>query len=88
MYNCPEITIASSEKSNFRDGCKKFIFEKTAHSSEHFLELMKTSSLVVCSDSGPLHIGLALKKDLLLFMSSTEPEIVVNSGSFLQVNKF
>ena len=88
MYNYPEITIASSAKSNFRDGCKNFIFEKTAHSSKNFLELMKISSLIVSSDSGPLHIALALKKDLLVFMSSTEPEIVINSGSLLKLKKF
>jgi len=88
MYDHPEITIAASVSSNFRGGCKKFIFEKTSHSSKRFLKLMKRSSLVVSSDSGPLHIALALKKDLLVFMSSTEPEIVVNSGSFLQLKKF
>ena len=88
MYNYPEIIIASSESSNFRDGCKKFIFKKTAHSSSQFLELMKKSALVISTDSGPLHIALALKKDLLVFMSSTKPEIVVNSGSYLQINKF
>ena len=87
-YNHPEIIIASSESSNFREGCKKFIFEKSAHSSNQFLELMKKSALIVSSDSGPLHIALALKKDLLVFMSTTEPEIVVNSGSCLQINKF
>jgi ADP-heptose:LPS heptosyltransferase len=88
MYNNPEITIASSESSHFKDGCKKFIFKKTAYSSSQFLELMKNSSLVISSDSGPLHIALALKKDLLVFMSSTKPEIVINSGSYLQINSF
>jgi hypothetical protein len=28
-----------------------------------------------------LHIALALKKDLLAFMISTDPEIVINTGS-------
>jgi ADP-heptose:LPS heptosyltransferase len=80
-YNRPEIVIASMDKSYFRDDCQKFMFEKSDQSSKQFLKLMRESSLVVCSDSGPLHIALALKKDLLAFMISTDPEIVINTGS-------
>ena len=82
-YNRPEIVIASMDKSYFRDDCQKFIFEKSDHSSKQFLKLMRESSLVICSDSGPLHIALALKKDLLAFMISTVPEIVINTESRL-----
>jgi ADP-heptose:LPS heptosyltransferase len=88
MYNQPEIIIASMDKSDFRGGCNKFILEKTAHSSEQFIDLIKKSALIVCSDSGPLHIALALKKDLLAFMKITVPDIVINSGSCLIINKF
>ena len=88
MYNQPEITIASMDKLDFRDGCNKFILEKSAHSSEKFIDLIKKSVLVVCSDSGPLHIALALKKDLLAFMRITTPDIVINTGSCLLINKF
>ena len=87
MYNQPEITIASMDKSDFRDGCNKFFLEKTAHSSEQFIGLMKKSTLIVCSDSGPLHIALALKKDLLAFFRITVPDIIINSGSCLIINK-
>ena len=45
MYQQPEITIASMDKSDFRDGYKKFILEKTAHSSEQFIDLIKKSAL-------------------------------------------
>ena len=79
--NQPEIVIASMDKSYFRDDCQKFLFKKSDHSSKQFLELMRESPLVVCSDSGPLHIALALKKDLLAFMISTDPRIVINTGS-------
>ena len=79
--NQPEIVIASMDKSYFRDDCQTFIFKKSDHSYKKFLKLMRESSLVVCSDSGPLHIALALKKDLLAFMISTDPEIVINTGS-------
>jgi len=82
-YNRPEIVIASMDKSYFRDDCQKFIFEKSDHSSKQFLKLMKECRLVVCSDSGPLHIALALKKDLVAFMTSTDPKIVINTGSRL-----
>ena len=86
-YNRPEIFIASMDESYFRDGCKKFLFEKSAHSSKKFLELMKQSALIVCADSGPLHLALALKKDLLAIMISTEPKIVINTGSRLIIDE-
>ena len=82
-YTRTEIVIASIDKSYFRDDCQKFIFEKSNHSSNQFLKLMKESSLVVCADSGPLHIALALGKDLVAFMISTDPKIVINTGSNL-----
>ena len=88
MYQQPEITIASMDKSHFRDGCNKFFLEKTAHSSKQFIDLIKKSALVVCSDSGPLHITLALKKDLLAFMRVTIPDVVINSGSCLIINEY
>ena len=81
--NQPEIVIASMDKSYFRDDCQKFIFKKSDHSSKQFLKLMKECRLVVCSDSGPLHIALALKKDLIAFMVSTDPKIVINTESRL-----
>ena len=88
MYQQPEITIASMDKSDFRDGCNKFMLKKTAHSSKQFIDLMKKSALVVCPDSGPLHIALALKKDLLAFMRITIPDVVINYGSCLIINEY
>ena len=88
MYHKPEITIASMDKSDFRDGCNKFILKKTANSSEQFIDLIKKSALVVCPDSGPLHIALALKKDLLAFMRITFPDVVINSGSCLIIKGY
>jgi ADP-heptose:LPS heptosyltransferase len=82
-YYRPEIVIASMDKSYFRDDCQKFIFDKSNNSSKKFLKLMRESSLVVCSDSGPLHIALALKKDLLAFLISTDPKIVINTESYV-----
>lgn len=87
-YYHPEIVIASMNKSDFRKGCEKFVFEKTANSSEMFIDLVKNSSLIVCADSGPFHIAMALKKDILLLLKSTLPEIVINSGSRLKVKSF
>ena len=87
-YNNPEIIIASMKESFFRPGCKRLKFEKSANASKLFLELMKKSTLVISSDSGPLHIALALKKDLIALMQSTKPQDVINSGSFLLIKKF
>ena len=85
-YKDPEIVIASSNQNDFRNGCDKFVFKKTKESSEEFIRLMKENSLVVCADSGPLHIASAMKKDLLVFMRSTDPKIVINSGTFVIID--
>ena len=85
-YQNPEITIASMDKSHFRNKCNYFLFKKSAVSSHQFIDLVKQSDFVVSSDSGPLHIALALGKDVLAFFCTTSPEIVVKSGSYLKVN--
>jgi ADP-heptose:LPS heptosyltransferase len=85
IYSYPQITIASMDKTYFRDGCKSFYLEKSFNSSKLFLSIIKNSSLVVCSDSGPLHIALALKKDLIVIMKSTKPEDVINYNSTLLI---
>jgi len=84
-YQQSEITIASMDKSYFRWKCNNFFFEKTSHSSEKFIDLIRQSELVVCVDSGPLHISLAMQKDLLAYMRLTSPETVINSGSCLAI---
>ena len=83
MYNSPKIIIASMNKSYFRSHCDNFLFKKSAHSSKKFLNIVKQCSLIASSDSGPLHIALALKKDTIAIFNSTSPELVVNSGSSL-----
>lgn len=86
LYNYPQITIAAMDVAYFRDGCINLKFKKTVDSSKLFLSVLKQSSLVVCSDSGPLHIALALKKDLIAFMISTRPQDVINSGANILIN--
>jgi len=86
MYNFPEITIASMDKSNFRRDCKSLKLEKSANSSQLLLSTMKQSSLIVCPDSGPLHIALSLNKNLIAYIRSTKPKDVINSGSSLVIN--
>ena len=49
---------------------------------------MRKNELIVCADSGPLHIALALKKDLLALFKVTTPDIVINSDSTLLLNKY
>ena len=86
LYDEAEITIASMNESFFRTGCKKIKFKKTADSSRHFIELMNQSDLIICSDSGPMHIALALKKDLIAYLVSTKPKDIINSGTSLMIN--
>ena len=88
-YQHARITIASMDESHFRGECSHFIFRKSATSSQQFIDLVKQSDFVVSSDSGPLHIALVLNKDVLAFFCTTSPEIVVKSGSYLEVdNKY
>lgn len=85
LYNNPEVTIASMDESFFRSGCKKFKFEKSVSKSKFFLSIMKQSDLIVCSDSGPVHIATALNKDLIVFMRATKPKYVLNSDALVLV---
>ena len=85
-YQTVEITIASMDKIYFREGHNQFHLEKTTQSSQKFLDLVKQSELVICSDSGPLHIANALKKTVIAVLNKTKPEIVINSGDILALD--
>ena len=80
-YKNPEITIASMNKANCIDGCSHFYFEKTAQSSQLFIDLVKESELIVCADSAPLHVSLALNKPTIISFKTTTPEKVLNTGA-------
>jgi len=85
-YKTVEITIASMDKMYFRNGYNQFLFEKSAQSSQNFLDLVKQSELVICSDSGPMHIANALKKTVIAVLNKTKPEIVINTGEILSLD--
>ena len=84
-YQHADITIASMDESYFISEYSKFLFRKTAKSSQQFIDLVKQSDFVISSDSGPLHIALALNKDVFAFFNATNPEVVVKSESCLKV---
>ena len=84
-YPNSEITIASMDRADFRLTHNQFYFNKTAESSQNFINLVKQSDLMVCADSGPLHIANALNKPLIAFFNTTKPEIVINSGDALNI---
>lgn len=84
-YHNPEVTIASIDKLYFKNECNQFLFKKTAQSSRQFVELVKKSGLIIASDSGPLHISLAFKKDTQAYFYTTDPRIVVKCESILDV---
>jgi ADP-heptose:LPS heptosyltransferase len=87
LYNSPVIIIAALQNNYFRAGYEKFKFKKTAEASKKFLSLIKRSEMLVCVDSGPLHIALALKKDVISLLNSTSPYIVLNSQSCVRIEK-
>jgi len=75
------ITIAAIDSSYFRVGCNQFLFRKTKQSSQAFIDLVKSSELVICADSAPLHFALALDKHTRVVFSTTSPEVVLNTNS-------
>ena len=79
-YQRADITIAAMDQSYFKSGCEQFVFKKTADSSQRFIELIQQADLVICSDSGPLHVASAFDKDVIGFFYVTKPEIVINTG--------
>ena len=58
------------------DDFKKYLKLNHVHYKED-----KDSDLVICCDSAPLHIAQALQKNILAVFTTTNPEIVLNSGS-------
>ena len=80
-FGNPLFTIASISPKYLQSNCNNFFFKKTNKSSRDFIKLVKDSDLVICCDSGPLHIAQALKKNILAVFTATNPEIVLNSGS-------
>lgn len=75
------ITIAAMDQTYFQNGCSSFIFNKSAESSQNFIDLIKGSDLVISSDSGPLHIASALAKELCVAFYITKPALVLNTGA-------
>ena len=80
-FGNPLFTIASITPKYHQSNCYNFFFKKTNKSSRDFIKLVKDSDLVICCDSGPLHVAQALKKNILAVFTATNPEIVLNSGS-------
>lgn len=80
-YGSLNITVAAMDLNYFRPDCRQFIFQKTEQSSQAFINLVKRSDLVVCADSAPLHMALALRKHTQAVFYITSPEIVLNSES-------
>ena len=80
-FGNPLFTIASITPKYHQSNCYNFFFKKTNKSSRDFIKLVKDSDLVICCDSGPLHIAQAFKKNILAVFTATNPEIVLNSGS-------
>jgi len=85
-YHNPDITIASMDATHFRSNCQQFLFSKSSQSSAQFINLIKSSNLVVCSDSGPLHISSALDKDIIAVFYVTNPEVVLNTEDYIYLD--
>jgi len=80
-YSGVSITIGAIDSSYFKPDCDRFLFHKTKQSSQAFINLVKSSELVICADSAPLHLSLAFKKNVKAFFHTTSPEVVLNTNS-------
>lgn len=80
-YSNANITIAAMSKSYFNISDKSFIFDKSKGSSLQFIKKIKKNDLIICSDSGPLHIAAALNKPVVAYFRNTNPEIVINANT-------
>lgn len=80
-YADVSITIAAMNKSYFTTKEKSFIFNKSKDSSSQFIETIKKKDLIICSDSGPLHIATVLNKPVIAYFRNTNPEIVINTNT-------
>lgn len=86
-YGKPVITIAAMDEIYFFKEYEMFEFKKSKKSSLDFLGLIKKADLIICADSGPLHIATALQKDILAVFNTTKPEIVLNYNSKVKIIK-
>tara|TARA_B110000008_G_scaffold276992_1_gene317396 strand:+ start:369 stop:1247 length:879 start_codon:yes stop_codon:yes gene_type:complete len=84
-YFEPEITIAAMDNDYFRASHSFFCFKKSSKSSKQFINIMKQNELVICSDSGPLHISNSFKKTVIAFFNATSPDLVLNAGDNLKI---
>lgn len=80
-YSDASITIAAMNKSYFTNKEKSFILNKSRDSSLKFINTIKENDLIICSDSGPLHIASALNKPVVAYFRNTNPEIVINTNT-------
>jgi len=79
--NHSNIVIASDGTNYDSIDCEKFYFTKTSRSSEGFLAILKKSDMLVSVDSGPLHIGILLKKPIIALFSTTHPEWILHHNN-------
>jgi len=77
------IAVMNARALENYDFVSYFEFKKTRHSSEKFLRVMNDSDLVISADSAPIHIALALEKDICAIFKTTKIEFVVNNNSNL-----
>ncbi len=85
-YPGANVILAVIDKTVINDNYGIFVFSKTKRSSEDFIKLIKSCDLVICVDSGPLHISAALGVDLMTLFYTTKSSIVLNSGTRLVEN--
>jgi len=80
-YKMQDITIAVDNKKDIN--VKQFIFNKK--NSNQFLNLVKEADIVICVDSGPLHIAMLYDKNIIGVFSSSSPLKVIDTNKKIKI---
>jgi len=80
-----DISFALSTFENYKpvieENFDTLILKKNYSSTNNLIEKIIESDVVICCDSAPLHLAIALKKNVYPIFKSTNCETVINAGS-------
>ena len=76
-----EISLVTARPHSTLDNVDRVVsLRKSETSSRRFLDEVVSTDLLVSVDSGPMHIGAALGKQVLAYFSSALPAIAINAN--------
>lgn len=83
-FAAPEIVVAGlgDEHARAEDiGERRFVLDKSSHSSQRFIALLRAADLFIGVDAGPLHLADALGIPAIGVFGPTAPETILDRDS-------